>query len=92
MIKRLIELTLPLQVRVRFVLALKGQNIVAQGTAKRRQPQATPWVNANTSVSAEKTSVFQCGRRPRLKQSGLFAASIDGCMLAHLTFASFQTT
>ena len=57
MINRLSELTLSLQVRAKFVHALKGQNIVAQGKAKRRQPQAPPWVSENTSVPAEKTGV-----------------------------------
>ena len=62
MINRLSELTLPLQVRIKFVLALKGKNIVARGRAKRPQPQAPPWVSGDTGVSAEKTGVFQCGR------------------------------
>ena len=78
MIKRLSELTLPLQIRVKFVLALKGQYIVAQGTAKRRQPQATPWVSSHTSVSAEKTGVCQCGRRPRPQRARPVSASVDG--------------
>ena len=82
---RLSELTLSLQVRVTFVLALKGQNIVAQGRAKRRQPQAPPWVSENTTVSAEATGVLQCGHLPRPKQPGLVAASVDGRMQAHLT-------
>ena len=85
MIKRLSESTLSLQVRVKCVPALKGHNIVAQGTVKRRQPQATPWVSSHTSVSAEKTGVCQCGRRPRPKQAGLVSASVDGRTLAHLT-------
>ena len=58
MINRLSELTLPWQIRVKFVLALKGKNIVAQGKAKRRQPQAAPWVSENGGVLAEKTGVF----------------------------------
>jgi len=44
MINRLSELTVSLKVRGKFVLALKGLNIVAQGRAKRRQPPTPPWV------------------------------------------------
>ena len=81
MINRLSELTLPLQVRVKFALALKGQPIVAQGRAKRRQSQAPPWVSELQPRRPRKQACFSAAADRGRNRPG----SVDGRMLAHLT-------
>ena len=77
MINRLSELTLSLRVRGKFVLALKGLKIVAQGRAKRRQPPVPHWVSENTRLSAEKTGVLHATVARGRSSSRFVAASVN---------------